>query len=67
MGGGIAGTGFGSWGVFALASYDDESGPALYAGGRFSATGGTPVENVARRWPVISGDRARTSFWARRH
>jgi hypothetical protein len=35
-------------GVFALAVYDDGSGPALYAGGSFTAIAGTAADNIAR-------------------
>lgn len=34
--------------VWALASFDDGSGPALYAAGRFDAAGGAPARDVAR-------------------
>ena len=32
----------------ALASHDDGSGPALYAGGSFTTIGGTPAAHIAR-------------------
>jgi hypothetical protein len=35
-------------GVIALAVFDDGSGPALYAGGRFTMAGGVPASNLAR-------------------
>lgn len=46
--------------VLALAVYDDGSGPALYAGGRFLTAGGEPANHVARwngqSWtPLASG------------
>jgi len=34
--------------VYALASFDDGSGPALYAGGDFTAAGSTAAKNLAR-------------------
>jgi hypothetical protein len=34
--------------VYALAAYDDGTGPALYAGGAFSSAGGVTVNNIAR-------------------
>jgi hypothetical protein len=34
--------------VYALASFDDGSGPALYAGGQFTTAGGVSAANVAR-------------------
>jgi trimeric autotransporter adhesin len=34
--------------VWALASYDDGDGPALYAAGLFTQAGGAPVERIAR-------------------
>ena len=34
--------------VEVLAAYDDGGGPALYAGGEFSAAGGVLASNVAR-------------------
>jgi hypothetical protein len=34
--------------VFAFATFDDGSGPALYAGGRFANAGGAPASHVAR-------------------
>jgi hypothetical protein len=46
VGGGI-GT-FGVNSVDALAVYDDGSGAALYAGGRFELAGGIPAANIAR-------------------
>ena len=43
------GTGLGdSFSVRALAVFDDGTGPALFAGGSFSAAGGQPAQNVAR-------------------
>src|SRR5207244_4899063 len=34
--------------VDALTSFDDGSGPALYAGGNFTSAGGLPARNLAR-------------------
>ena len=34
--------------VFALAAYDDGSGPALYVGGRFGAAGPVRTRNIAK-------------------
>ena len=34
--------------VNALVSFDDGSGPALYAGGSFASAGGVPASNIAR-------------------
>src|SRR5690606_20243257 len=34
--------------VSALAIFDDGTGPGLYAGGRFTAAGGIPANNIAR-------------------
>lgn len=39
--------------VLAMGSYDDGSGPGLYAGGDFSAAGGQPATRVAR-WDGVS-------------
>jgi len=47
VGGGLGGS------VFALAVYDDGSGPALYAGGTFQSAGGVPASRVAR-WDGVS-------------
>lgn len=52
--------------VFALAVFDDGTGPALYAGGQFNTAGGTPASGIARwdgsAWtPVGSG----LDGWAR--
>ena len=45
--------------VFALATYDDGSGPALYAGGQFRTAGGVPVNLIARwngsSWEDVGG------------
>ncbi|MBX3324159.1 MAG: hypothetical protein KF757_14365 [Phycisphaeraceae bacterium] len=35
-------------GVYALKAFDDGSGPALYAGGRFTTAGGVTVNRIAR-------------------
>jgi hypothetical protein len=39
--------------VWALASYDDGGGPALYAAGLFTQAGGSPVERIAR-WDGVA-------------
>ena len=45
--------------IYALAVYDDGSGPALYAGGYFDTAGGVLVNNIARwdgsAWSALSG------------
>lgn len=45
--------------VNALAVYDDGTGPALYAGGRFLFAGGVPVTNLAKwdgtQWSAVGG------------
>ena len=46
--------------VYAIAAFDDGSGPALYVGGTFVTAGGVPASNVARwdgtSWsPLASG------------
>jgi len=45
--------------VFALAVYDDGSGPALYAGGDFTTAGGVTVNRVAKwngsEWSALAG------------
>jgi HYR domain-containing protein len=48
LGAGISGGGGGNPTVFALASYDDGSGPALYAGGNFTIAGGNAASRIAR-------------------
>lgn len=45
---GSLGWGTGSGYVNALAAFNDGSGMALYAGGRFDTAGGVPVQNIAR-------------------
>src|SRR5262245_1018977 len=46
-------------GVASLAAYDDGSGLALYAGGRFTTAGGLPATGVARwngtAWSAVGG------------
>jgi hypothetical protein len=46
-------------GVHALATFDNGSGSALYAGGRFTTAGGTPIRAVARwdgsSWTAVGG------------
>jgi hypothetical protein len=55
---GPAGTGV-DGDVLALAVFDDGSGPALYAGGRFTTAGGVTVNHVARwdgtAWSPLAG------------
>lgn len=34
--------------VYALATFDDGNGPALYVGGQFSMAGGAPASNIAK-------------------
>ncbi|MBI1854220.1 MAG: hypothetical protein HYR85_28105 [Planctomycetes bacterium] len=45
--------------VAGLVSFDDGSGPALYASGQFSDAGGIPVQNIARwngtAWSALPG------------
>jgi hypothetical protein len=45
--------------LVALAVFDDGTGPALYAGGRFTTAGGVVVNNIARwdgsEWSDLSG------------
>ena len=45
--------------VYALTVYDDGSGPALYAGGRFTTAGGVTVNHIARwdgtAWSALTG------------
>ena len=45
--GGVSGTGF-QMGVHALAVFDDGTGSALYAAGRFQFAGATPADGIAR-------------------
>lgn len=42
------GSGVGSDDVYALAVFDDGTGPALYAGGYFLTAGGVPASSIAR-------------------
>ena len=55
---GPSGTGV-DYHVYALAVFDDGSGPALYAGGWFSTAGGVTVNYIARwdgsAWSALSG------------
>jgi hypothetical protein len=60
VGGGVSTGGiFGSPDVYALAVYDDGSGPALYAGGFFSSAGGVATGGIARwdgkSWTGLDG------------
>ena len=42
--------------VFALATFDDGTGPSLYAGGEFWIAGGRPASNIAK-WDGVSWSR----------
>lgn len=48
LGGGVGGLGTVHEGVYALESFDDGSGSALYAGGLFVEAGGVPASHIAR-------------------
>jgi hypothetical protein len=52
--------------VRALCAYDDGTGPAIYAGGRFVTAGGITVNNIARwkngAWSAVSGGVINPSF-----
>lgn len=52
--------------VFALATFDDGHGAALYAGGSFRSIGGLPVNSIARwngvRWSAL-GDGVEWLYW----
>lgn len=37
-----------TFGIRALASFDDGTGPALFAAGQFTSAGGTPINRIAR-------------------
>ena len=49
----------GMFGVLALSVYDDGAGPALYAGGDFTAAGGVAAKNIAKwdgsSWTPLGG------------
>ena len=56
-------------GVRALCAFDDGTGPAIYAGGRFVTAGGVTVNNIARwrngAWSAVSGGVTDPNFpWA---
>lgn len=59
LGSGIPAGPFASGRVFALTSFDDGSGEALYVGGFFFSAGGIPVNNIARwdgsQWSDVGG------------
>jgi len=59
---GPSATGVDGWLVYALAAFDDGSGPALYAGGLFATAGGVTVHHIARwdgsEWSDLSGPSA---------
>jgi hypothetical protein len=48
LGSGVEILGYPSTRVYSLAVYDDGAGPALYAGGHFTAAGGVAVNSIAR-------------------
>jgi len=52
--------------IDSLASFDDGSGPALYAGGSFTSAGGVAVNNIAKwngsRWSALGSGIASNSF-----
>ncbi|MCP4594625.1 MAG: hypothetical protein GY842_28165 [bacterium] len=54
----LTGTGVNGY-VYALTSFDDGTGEALYAGGDFATAGGVTVNSIAKwdgtRWSVLSG------------
>ncbi len=58
VGGGVSGGGFNSI-VYSLEVFDDGSGPALYAIGRFQQAGATAASNIARwdgaAWSAVGG------------
>ena len=53
------GGGIGELGVYAIAVFDDGSGPALYAAGEFQTAGGQTARNIARwdgkAWQEVGG------------
>jgi hypothetical protein len=53
-------------GVRALCAFDDGTGPAIYAGGRFVIAGGVTVNNLARwkngAWSAVSGGVINATF-----
>jgi hypothetical protein len=54
--------------VYALLALDDGSGPALYAGGTFTTTGGVAARGIARwdgaSWAALPGDNVQESVLA---
>lgn len=48
LAGGVSVGGFAPPGVYALAAYDDGSGPGLYVGGYFSTVSGSPANSIAK-------------------
>lgn len=54
VGGGMSGGGNFGPTVYAITTFDDGSGAALYVGGRFDFAGGVPASNIAR-WRGSSG------------
>ncbi|MBI3844946.1 MAG: hypothetical protein HY292_09940 [Planctomycetes bacterium] len=57
LGSGVGPSGFAA--ISCFAEFDDGTGPALYAGGIFTAAGGAPVMNIARwngiAWSDVGG------------
>ena len=53
------GSGLAGGSVFALAAFDDGSGPALFAGGSFTSAGGSPAAGIAKwngqSWSALPG------------
>jgi hypothetical protein len=65
VGGGVNGPA--QHGAYALAAFDDGSGPALYVGGRFDTAGTTPVANIAKwdgvQWSGVGAGLEETPGW----
>jgi hypothetical protein len=65
LGGGVAGGAGFPW-VYALTTYDDGSGPALYAGGSFTSAGSVEAKKVARwdgqSWSALGGGLGSEAF-----
>ena len=64
VGGGTGGT---DPGVYALTVFDDGTGPALYAGGRFTTAGGVTVNGIAKwngtQWSTLGSGMGGTYRW----
>jgi hypothetical protein len=58
VGDGVSGGVYSTW-IAALTTFDDGSGPALYAGGRFTSAGGVPANGIAKwdgaAWSAVGG------------